>query len=234
MDKYEITRRIEAFAPPETAEKWDCSGWLVETSKQEVHKVMLALTVTKDIVEQARKSNCDMIISHHPLFEVPINFKDLDIYCAHTNMDLAQGGTTDTLIKTLEKYGLPVNEIIKDVDFVRYVKTDINLENLLPIFAQITPNFRYVNNPNTNTYKKLAFCAGSGAEFIQEAYQNGADGFITGDLKFHKALDSQISIFDLGHFDTEIMILDVFKSLIGDEIPVLKAEEQSPFKTYKR
>lgn len=33
MDKSEIIRKIEDFAPPELAESWDCSGWLVETAK---------------------------------------------------------------------------------------------------------------------------------------------------------------------------------------------------------
>ena len=35
MDKYEIAKTIETFAPLELAESWDCSGWLVETDKIE-------------------------------------------------------------------------------------------------------------------------------------------------------------------------------------------------------
>lgn len=232
MDKYEITRRIEKFAPPETAEKWDCSGWLVETSNKEVNKVMLALTVTKDIFEQAQKNNCDMIISHHPLFEVSLNYKNIDIYCAHTNMDLAQGGTTDTLIEKLAQYGLPVKNIPEPDGFVRYVETNIDLNNLLPILAKVSPHLRYTNNQKITAIKKLALCAGSGSEFIREAYLNGADGFITGDMKFHTALESPIAVFDLGHFETEIQILDVFRNLIGQNVEVIKAEEQSPFISY--
>ena len=54
MNKYEITKKIEQFAPPETAEGWDCVGFMVETDKTEVSKVMLCLTVTEDIIRQAR------------------------------------------------------------------------------------------------------------------------------------------------------------------------------------
>ena len=53
MNKYEITKRIEKFAPPELAEKWDCSGWIVETTKTDIQKVMLCLTVTDNILQQA-------------------------------------------------------------------------------------------------------------------------------------------------------------------------------------
>lgn len=101
MNKYKIITRIEQFAPLDTQEKWDCSGWLVETKNQDIEKIMLCLTVTDNIVRQAREQNCDMIISHHPLFTVPLLYKNIDIYCAHTNLDRAHGGTTDTLIKTL-------------------------------------------------------------------------------------------------------------------------------------
>ena len=30
MNKYDLVRKIEEFAPLETQEKWDCSGWGVE------------------------------------------------------------------------------------------------------------------------------------------------------------------------------------------------------------
>ena len=39
MNKHEITNLIEHFAPLEFAEKWDCSGWLVKTGKQDIEKV---------------------------------------------------------------------------------------------------------------------------------------------------------------------------------------------------
>ena len=37
MNKYEIVKRLEEFAPPELAEDWDCSGWIAETNKKEIH-----------------------------------------------------------------------------------------------------------------------------------------------------------------------------------------------------
>lgn len=225
MDKYEIVKRIENFAPLELAESWDCSGWLVETKNANIQKVLLALTVTGDVVRQAKAKNCDMIISHHPLFFVPFNYKDIDIYCAHTNMDRAEGGTTDKLINVL---GLTKTKNIGD--FTRLVSLDkpLAIKNFIDILKTISPNMRYVNNFGAEMIKNIAFCAGSGSEFIREAYENGADAFVTGDLKFHTALDSPIAVFDIGHFESEIKVLDIFKSLLYG-VEVFKAEEASPF-----
>ena len=234
MDKYLIVHKIEEFAPLEIAEPWDCSGWLVETDKKEISKIMLALTVTDDIIRQANESCCDMIISHHPLFKVPVSYKNIDIYCAHTNMDLANGGTTDSLIDKIQSLGLPIlRKFYNEGEFARYIETDISDSKLMSILSKISPNFRYTNPTFTKNYKKLAICAGSGSEFINEAFENGADAFITGDLKFHTALESKIPIFDIGHFESEIQVLDIFKQLIGYNVDVIKAEEVSPFKLFR-
>lgn len=222
MNKYEIIQKIEKFAPPELAESWDCSGWGVETKKSEIKRVMLALTVTNDIIKQALEQNCDMIISHHPLFYIPTDWKNMDIYSAHTNLDRTNGGTTDTLVKSL---GL---EVSKKSDFLRYVDINIDINEFSKKLSKISPNFRLVNNQNKKSLKRIAFCAGSGTDFIQEAYENGADALVTGDVKFHTALESPIILFDIGHFESEILVLDVFKALLKD-IETIKAKEKSPF-----
>lgn len=67
MNKYDVVRKIEEFAPLETQESWDCSGWGVELSEPDIKKILFALTVTDDVVNQALNSGCDMIISHHPV-----------------------------------------------------------------------------------------------------------------------------------------------------------------------
>lgn len=222
MNKYEIVKRLEEFAPPELAEDWDCSGWIAETNKKEIHKIMLCLTVTEDIIRQAKAQNCDMIISHHPLFYVPTEWKNIDIYSAHTNLDRTNGGTTDTLIKTLSL------EVSQTQDFLRYVNKTLTVEELKKLLLKISPNLRYVNNKKVKTLNKIAFCAGSGSEFIQEAYENEADALVTGDIKFHTALDSPIVLFDIGHFESEILVLQVFEKLLPD-VETIRADEKSPF-----
>lgn len=228
MNKYKIITRIEQFAPLETQEKWDCSGWLVETENQDIEKIMLCLTVTDDIVRQAREQNCDMIISHHPLFTVPLLYKNIDIYCAHTNLDRAQGGTTDILIKTL---GLDQFIVANSGEgFTRYINYETSLQDFVKRLKTISPHLRYVNNKGVTELKRIAFCAGSGTEFIQEAFENGADALVSGDLKFHTALDSPIIVFDIGHFESEILVLPVFEQIIGDSVEFVYAKETSPFR----
>lgn len=234
MDKKKIVQIIENFAPLELAEPWDCSGWLIETDKVEVHKVMLCLTVTDDIVKQAKSQNCDMIISHHPLFEINCHSKlvsesikpEIDIYCAHTNLDRTNGGTTDKLVEVL---GISVDSIGAD-GFVRYSNANVSVKDFSQLLCQISKNVRLVNNKNVTELNKIAFCAGSGSEFIKEAAANGADAYVTGDLKFHTVIESEIVLFDIGHFESEVPVLKVFETLLQDHLEVVFALEKSPFK----
>lgn len=225
MHRAEIYTLINNFAPPELAESWDCSGVIVENSLTEIDKVMLALTVTDDIVEQALENNCQMIVSHHPLFYVPIKYKCINIFCAHTNLDLTDGGTTDELIKVLR---LTSN---KKNGFVRYVEMQkpIEVEAFAKILAEISPNLRYVNNNGVKTIQKIGFCAGSGSDFIETAFLDGADAFVTGDIKFHTALESPIVLYDIGHFESEKPILKVFEKLLKNKVEIIFADEKSPF-----
>ena len=231
MDKTAITRRIENFAPLNLQEEWDCSGWIVKTATKEVKKILLCLTVTDKIIKQAKEKNCDMIISHHPLFCVPTKYKDIDIYCAHTNLDRTEGGTTDVLVSTLGLDGYKIgNE--GELSFLRYADYNGGIDEFAEILSGISRNLRIVNPYGIKSIKKIAFCAGSGSEFISEAYKNGADALVTGDIKFHTAVESPIVLFDVGHFESEILVLKVFDMLINDVADVVYADEGSPFVGY--
>ncbi len=235
MDKYKIAKRIEDFAPTETQEDWDCSGWAVDVEGyDEINKIMLCLTVTDDIIKQAKEQNCDLIISHHPMFWINCHSElvsesyvpQINIYCAHTNMDKAQGGTTDTII---EKLGLNNYKISVEHDFLRIIDYKTTVAEFNKLIKPISPNARIINNKRVEQLKRIAFCAGSGSEFIKDAKEFGADCLVTGDLKFHTALDSSIVVYDIGHFESEILILPVFAKIIGNDVKIVYADEYSPF-----
>ena len=222
MNKYDIVRKIEEFAPLETQEKWDCSGWAVVNNNVEVNRILFALTITDKIIQQARAKNCDMIISHHPLFYVPLDWKGINIYCAHTNLDKAEGGTTDRLVKEL---GYTKTE---SLEFVRIVKLQntISVNELKQKLLKISPKLRYINNKNSDIINSIGFCAGSGSEFINEV---DTDAFVTGDLKFHTALEAKQIVFDIGHFESEIFAPKILKEITGVGEQGVIADEKSPF-----
>lgn len=232
MKLTKIISAIENFASLEFQESWDCSGFQLDFGEKEVKKIMLSLSVVENTIEQAIQNNCDMVIAHHPLFFIPFTInKGIPVYSAHTNLDKAQGGTTDTLIEILglseaQKIGdflrlIELNEEISLDSFINLIKEKLNIKTL-----------RVVNNKNMEKIKKIAFCAGSGSDFIKEA-EKIADAFVTGDVKYHTALESNVIMIDVGHFESEHPVLKTLANLLKNlEIEVIIADEKSPFINY--
>lgn len=230
MKKNDLIKLIEDFAPLETQEAWDNCGWQISTDKDEINKVMICLSVTKDIIKQAKEQNCDMILAHHPLFFIPFDYgKDMPVYSAHTNLDKTDGGTTDTIIDIL---GYKNSEKIGD--FLRIVNDEISLNDLilkLKINLNLF-NIRVANNQKLDEVRRIAFCAGSGSEFENAAKDNGADVLVTGDIKYHTALDSKIVLIDIGHFESEIPVLKTLQNLLQNKVETVIAREKSPLQNF--
>lgn len=233
MEINEIVGLIEDFAPLETQEAWDCSGFQIDFGSVDINKILLCLSVTDGTINQAIEKKCDMIIAHHPLFNIPLKFnKGIPVYSAHTNLDKAQGGTTDSLIELL---GFDSSK--KVGDFLRVVALDekMSLDNLIKLIKDKLnlKTARVVNNFDEQEISQIAFCAGSGANFISDAEFAGVDAIVTGDVKYHQALESNVIILDIGHFESEHPVLFKVKNLLNSfNLEVIVADEKSPFINY--
>lgn len=239
----EIIDLIESFAPLELAESWDNSGWQINLGRQNTEKICLCLSVTPDVVQQAIEENCDLIISHHPLFfeksnkllSSNINHKaaisaierGIQIYCAHTNMDKAPEGLNAEMAKRLQLQNIErINEYV--------IKGDLNKEYDLSEFANHLKQLfkidkiKLINPLNKNKILTAAICCGSGSEFVNDVE---ADIFVTSDIKYHNALNISDKIaFDIGHFESEKFVVDLFAKIFKNkDVKIFTANEKTPW-----
>ena len=250
---HDIINIIESVAPLKWQEAWDNSGLQVGNREAEIQSVLLTTDITEAVVREAIDLHCGMIISHHPLLFhglkhicgmtpqercVELALKhDIAIYSAHTTMDSWLHGVSGRMAEkvgmrnyrllTGEEYGLGVigdleNEMPLS-DFLQKVKTAFN-----------APVLRYVNGP-ANCVRTVALCGGAGAEFIDEAIAQGADTFITADVKYHSFLDAagRINLIDMDHWVSEHFTREIFRELLQDKVQVLIAQtDKSPINIY--
>jgi dinuclear metal center YbgI/SA1388 family protein len=57
--------------------------------------------------------------------------------------------------------------------------------------------------PEPENVATVAYCTGSGSPLADQAFEAGADVFITGDVKYHAALEAKGLIIDVGHYILE-------------------------------
>lgn len=236
-----IISKIEKYASLELAENWDNSGWQINLEHNYTNKVLVALSFTKDVLEQAITNDCDLIITHHPLIFNSIKKinhplvieairNNICVYCAHTNLDKTYGSTTDALCGVL---GLQNLVTVEDYIKIAHLKDELALEQLIDNTKQALnlERVKLINPNNISIVKNIAICAGSGGSFIDKLKEYDVDAYITGDIKFHKALEVEgFAVIDIGHFESELPVLPLIQGLIAKtKVEVIIAKEENPW-----
>ncbi|MFW6229922.1 MAG: Nif3-like dinuclear metal center hexameric protein [Halanaerobium sp.] len=350
----EVIELMGKIAPTHLAEDWDNVGLQVGDLSQEVENVLLALDFNQQLLAEALEKKCQLIITHHPFIFNGIKSVDaqnesgkliyrliknnISLFSAHTNLDIADGGLNDYLIKKLDVADISILKTtesqnyyklvtlfpeasFKEVRDALYAKgagkynnyshsgfyqqgtgTFKALENSDPYLGQkksynevneykfeaiVSPKnldkvintllkvhpyeepawdlYQLGNLKNKkgigrvadlreetelesliakikekyqlehlkvvkakNKIKRIALCSGSGADFIKDAYYQGADLYLTGDVKFHEAQRAEelgISLIDFGHYGSEKFVRELlFDRLNAEASTKLKKE----------
>ncbi|MEI6122462.1 MAG: Nif3-like dinuclear metal center hexameric protein [Bacteroidota bacterium] len=70
-----------------------------------------------------------------------------------------------------------------------------------------------------DTLSKVAFCGGSGSFLIQDAIRQGADVFISADIKYHDFFQERILLTDIGHFESEQFSCELIATILMKKLP---------------
>lgn len=244
----EIIDKIESFAPPSLACSWDNPGLLVGSRSSLVTKVLLTLDINKKTSEEAISKGCQMIVSHHPLFLSGIKRIDFDTpdgaliklltdnnitaFAAHTNMDAAASGINQTLAEMFSLSDIGILEPTSEgLGIGRYgnLPAEIKAEEFAEIVMKKL-NTPFLRISGKRKIKRLAICSGGGGDYVKFAKEHNCDCLLTGDVKYHHALDARdlgICVIDAGHFPTEKLVCSIFESILKDEPVELAISEDS-------
>lgn len=227
----DFVRAVEAVSPRELAEDWDNTGLLLRCGDA-VGKVLIALDVTAGVVQEARETGCDMILSHHPLLFEPVHALDcraahdavlmrliragISLYAAHTSFDKAPGGVNDALA---EKLGL--TDVRTGADgFMRVGRLPQPSEKdgfLLLVKRALGAGALRVSQTPCARIGSVAVAGGSGGDLTKAARQAGAQALVTGEAKHHHFIEAAalgVLLVEAGHFETErLFVQRIFISL---------------------
>ena len=240
MKVKDIIKVIEDFAPLSIQEGWDNSGLCVGSPEDEVTSVLLALDCTPELVDEAVAYGADMIVTHHPLIfsglkkispedmvgEAVIKAirAGISIYAAHTSADKVLEGVSGAMAA---KLGL-VNVTVLDEDGEG---TGLGAVGDLPqpmtaeqAVAFVKDRFALkamkTSRPSDGMISRVAMCGGSGGSLIKAARKAGAQLYISGDISYHNFFTPDgFMIMDIGHYESEIEIVDILFSLIKKNFP---------------
>ncbi len=127
-----IIEFFEDWAPSANAWERDNTGLQVGNEDRKIKNILLSLDLNNNVVDEAIKRNCNLIITHHPLLFNPVyNInttkdprsvviekllkKDINVFSAHTNLDFTRDGVSFQLAKVLG---------LKNIRFLKNLKDD--------------------------------------------------------------------------------------------------------------
>ena len=236
----DVTKVIEDFAPLSIQEGWDNSGLCIGSPEAPVTSVLLGLDCTPELVDEAIECGADMIVTHHPLIfsglkkispedqvgEAVIKAikAGISIYAAHTSADKVIAGVSGAMAARLglqdvsildedgEGTGLGVvgdlPQPLTAAEAVALVKERFSLKAMR------------TSRPVQGKISRVAMCGGSGGSLIKAAAASGAQLYISGDISYHNFFTREgFMIMDIGHYESEIEIVDILFSLLRKNFP---------------
>ena len=243
MKVRDITAVIEAFAPLSLQESYDNSGLIVGRADDEVHKALLAVDVTEEVIAEAVAQGCDMIITHHPIvFHAMKRFnsasqtercveeairRGIVLYAAHTNLDSAPNGMS---WRVAEMLGLMNVEVLQPTnadgagfgvvgELAEPMASEEFLRKVMERFEVKALRHGDIVKPQVH---KVAICTGSGGSLINEARKSGADVYLTADLRYNDFMrhENSIILADMGHFESEYCVIQILFDILSKKIPI--------------
>lgn len=197
------------------AEKWDNVGVLVESpraSSLSSLRVISCIDLTNDVVSEAIRKNCNLILSYHPVMfravqslsiasQLPI-LRCIDagisVFVPHTAVDTAAGGMNDFLCDVFRAHESSRTGVRVDIESgasVGRISTFTEPMSLNDVISLLKSSLRVdrvrfasQKDPSVKSISSVAVCVGSGSSILIGA---NADLYLTGEMTHHDILSCQ-------------------------------------------
>lgn len=203
---------LDSLSPFSLQESWDNSGLILGSKEGSFKQIYVALEVTQELLEQIKADS--VLITHHPLIFSPLKQiiseyypssllhlaiqKNIQLIAMHTNFDKTHFG------KYVTKEILGIKNFSQE-EFLVQFQWDNDFHSLCTLikekFKLQTLKITQTTNPQC---KNIGLITGSGGSFIGKL--SHIDCFITGDIKYHDAMEGMqknIHLIDCGHYELE-------------------------------
>jgi len=217
----EIIQFLESIAPLSLQESYDNAGLIIGSVETECAGMITSLDVTEQVVQEAVKRNCNLIVAHHPVIFRGIkklngkNYvertvisaikNEIAIYAIHTNLDNVIEGVNK---KIADKIGLQ------------------NCKTLLPKEGTLQKLVTFSPVKNAEEVRTALFKAGAGAIGKYNECSFNMEG--SGTFKAGEGSNPFVGETGKRHIENEVRIEVIFPSFLQNKI-VKSLKESHPY-----
>jgi len=238
----QIFELLALKAPVEGKLDFDNVGLLVGWHDRPAERILAALDITDEVIDEAIEKNMDLIVSHHPLFFELKSVTDgtwtgervlrlaenrLAAICMHTNLDAARGGVNDALLAALGAAYAGELDPPTMIGRVGTLLEPMDLQDFLKkTKAALHANGLRYHDAGRPVHR-IAVCGGCGGGEVALAAAAGCDTYVTADIKYDPFLEAKhlgINLIDADHFCTENVVVPVIVQWIRQAFPAVTVE----------
>lgn len=234
----DILKHMEALAPHSLKMDWDNVGLNCGSLSTPVTKVLVALDPFEHVCQEAADWGAQLLLTHHPLIFRPIPMitdeaaitrgimtlcrHGISHFCAHTNLDRAEGGINDVLAAVL---GLENVTALENDQWGMLRCGEVPEQTLSVFLAAAKEKLRCEGLRYCDSGKKVhkvAVGGGGCSDGLLTAIAAGCDTFVTSDVKYNTfwdAYEQGLNLIDAGHFHTENPMVPVLAEKIAAAFP---------------
>ena len=242
VKRNEIVKFCNEYLKADTFNDYCHNGLQIE-GRENISKIVIGVSLSRQFIEKAIDEEADMIIVHHGLFKNQLGdpprivgiFKerikllmehDINLCGYHLPLDAhPEIGNNISLARLLELRNLEhlnspyygeigyigdLKENMKFIDFLAYVNTMLNTQS-------------YILAAGHELVKKVGIISGGSSIEYSEAYKQGADTFITGDIKENIVREVEeigMNFINAGHYNTEKLGIQNLGKLVSERFNV--------------
>lgn len=223
----QIWNEIENFAPLAAAAHWDRSGLQVASRRTEASCLAVCLDPVPASILASLSAGADCILSHHPLSLEPrlpnvldayheslslLLGSEVPLYAAHTSLDANPRGPAGWLAQVLDMHDAQPLEVTHEAGAQTYgfgqsgnLDRPMTIDEIAEILgSHVDMSMARLCGPRPHgPISRIAYCPGSGGSLLGHAAARRVQLYITGDMRYHSALDATICVLDVGHHSLE-------------------------------
>ena len=225
-----IIQHLETIAPPSLQENYDNAGLITGNMTWECSGILVCLDATEEVLKEAKKRNCNLVIAHHPILFKSLKKitggdyvqqtlitaikNDIAIYAIHTNLDNVLSGVSGKMAEMLALQNVQVlssreGTLAKLYTFVPMERAD---EVRNAIFQAGAGNIGKYSQCSFNAQGTGTFTANEGADpYIGEIGKPATANEIKIEVVFPLYLKSAVIEAMLGAHPYEEVAYDVVK-----------------------
>lgn len=192
----DITSYLESLAPLSSQEDYDNAGLIVGNPSTTVTNALITLDCTEEIVDEAIKKGCNLIIAHHPIIFKGLKKLNGKNYVERTVIKAIQNDIALYAIHTnLDNYRFGVNRKIGDILGIK------NAQILAPSQHALVKLAVFCPVTSSETVKNALFSSGAGHIGNYDECSFGIEGL--GSFRGNQHSNPYVGTIGIRHFENE-------------------------------